>query len=650
MRYRPDVEGLRAVAVGLVVAAHADVPGFSSGFIGVDVFFVISEYLVTGLLLQTWKVSGHIDLATFYARRFRRLLPALLAMLLGTGLLCWWVLPPYAQMLEAVAGASAALWLANFHFVSAGVNYFGADAEPSVFLHTWSLGVEEQFYLVWPLLLTLVLWGTLPQRRWTRRVLLSLALIAGLGLVATVLVTYLNARLSFYMMPSRAWQFAVGGMSYLLGNGNGLLDGARTSFRAWAIRLGAGLLLVSVWILDKNRPYPSFWALLPTLGTALLLWGGEHACTEGQGVKRVLRHRAMLAVGRVSYGWYLWHWPLLTLAPLVLPFHGALGKTAAVAISLGLAVLSYLWIERPLRRRNFMLRWPRAMNVVAMTLMCIAATSMFLWGEHAAKRSATVESPYRTKFPGLYAQGCDDWYHSDTLQPCIYGNPHAKQTAYLLGDSIGVQWFPAMQRIFADPEWRLVVLTKSSCPMAESSFYYPRLGRTFDECDVWRRRALKQVVHDRPDVVILGSSHNAPLQQEGWIDGTRNLLRQVAPAAKHVFVLQSTPVLPFNGAICAGGKSQSMRRFDEARHCVASITDERREKVAAWILQAASAYPNVQVLDMGDAVCPQGLCRSVMGGRLVYRDQQHLDGAFVDTLTERLQADLAPALAPKREQ
>lgn len=638
MNYRGDIEGLRAVAIGLLLAAHTEVPGFSAGFVGVDIFFVISGYLVTAVLFEQRQSTGRIRLADFYARRFGRLLPALLTMLMGTAFLCWWALPPFAQMTQAISGAAAALWLSNFHFAHSEVDYFGPGAEPSVFLHTWSLGVEEQFYLLWPLVLTLVLWKQNPAASGSRRLLMGLSILAVVSFTVAVAATAADARSAYYMMPTRAWQFALGGLACLLASGG---KGVATLPQRWAASAGAALLVLSMLVIDTSRPYPGAWALLPTAGAALLLWSGAQGAPDN-GLQRVLQHGALQAIGRVSYGWYLWHWPLLMLAPLLLPVHGAGGHAWAIGTSFALAAFSYRWIERPARQwaASASMRQPRWVIGGAVLLMALAAVALFAWGEWASDRASGSDSPYRVKFPAFYAQACDSWYHSDTLHPCVFGNLDAKRTAYLVGDSIGVQWFPALEKILAAPDWRFVVLTKSSCPLVARSFYYPRLGRTFHECDVWRERALTRIAQDNPDLVLFGSTHNAPLDREAWLDGSREVLDRLTAASRHVVVLQSTPTLPFNGLFCADGKRQSMRQFNEQRDCISSRRDSRQAAVASWIVQAAEHRPNVRVLDMGDAVCPNGICRSVIDGRLVFRDNQHLDARFVESLTDQFRSAL----------
>lgn len=647
MNFRPDIEGLRAVAIGLVVAAHAELSGFQAGFIGVDIFFVISGYLITGLLLQQWQATGHIDMANFYARRLIRLLPALLVMVVSVTALCLWMLPLYVQMSESLPAATAVLWVSNLHFAHAGIDYFGAGAEPSVFLHTWSLGVEEQFYLVWPLILLVLLHGAGPGKiAIPKRIPWLLAVLALIGLIGTALLTKFDAKLAFYMMPARAWQFALGGLVFTLSGWENKFD-ANIPWKSIASWTGASILFLSMSVVNDAVVYPGLWAALPSSAAALLLWGGAGTHGHEGWIQYVLRHPVSQFIGKVSYGWYLWHWPLLILAPIIFPVSIQAGRIVAVTASLVMATVSHLALEQPIRRsRIFQGKSLIVIGASMVITLGLAASllSLDLYSESVPEKS---EPPYKIEFPVIYKQDCDDWHHSDALKSCIFGNPDAPRTAYLVGDSIGVQWFPAINKIFNAPAWRLIVYTKSSCPIAEHSFHYSRLGREYRECDVWRQRVLDRIAQDKPDLVIFGSSHQSQLGQTGWTEGTRKVLAGITPATNHIVILQSTPLLPFNGAICANSK---WRRFDESRNCSYPSSDNERESVAAWIAEAALPYSNAHVIDMTDLICPQGICHSVMNGQLVFRDQQHLDGAFVIYLSPLLHGKLNaafPGLAPE---
>lgn len=635
--YRPDIEGLRALAVCLVVACHAGVPGLAGGFIGVDVFFVLSGFLITRLLVAEHRRSGGIDWARFYARRFRRLLPALLLMLAVTALAALLLLPPHLQGDHAVAAASAALWLSNLHFLTAAVDYFGQAAAGNPFLHTWSLGVEEQFYLVWPLVVA----GLMAAGR--GRPAAGFALLLALSLSACLLILPANPAAAFYLMPTRAWQFAAGALV--------CLAVARPGDGRWAGAAGVaglGLILVGVVVLDEHQPYPGLAALLPTLGTALVLWAGNVA-PHGV-VSRLLAIPPAQGLGRLSYGWYLWHWPVLVIGGSFLGAGRLLPNLALVLFALVLAAGSHRLVEAPLRRQDWFLRPPQRGLLAAAVAMTVAVTLSLHWqgqavglahGRHDAGRAvAVVEAPV------IYAMGCDDWFHNDRLKTCEFGSVSAPRTAVVLGDSIGLQWFPALAEVLTAPDWRLVVLTKSACPIADVELFYPRIGRNYSECTRWRAAALDWIAAQRPDLLVIGSSHTYAMDEKAWQAATARVLDRVVPAVGQVRLLRATPRLPFDPRGCIARQGLLLEWLATGRDCTAPPLDEAENARVHEALRAASAtYPTVTVVDLNAEVCPGGLCRALQDGYLAFRDEQHLNGSFARRLAPALAAALDIGLA-----
>lgn len=263
--YRSDIEGLRALAVLLVVGVHAGVPWLSGGFVGVDIFFVLSGFLITGLIVQEVTRTGQLRFIDFYLRRFRRLLPALILMLLGSGLLASVLLAPGQQMQQAIAGATASAWLSNIHFAFQKLDYFAAGNESNIYLHTWSLGVEEQFYLIWPALVYVLL-RYKDHASGVSHLRLGMIAVGVISLFASIFATYRFPQFAFYMMPLRAWQFALGALVWLefRERPGGLLawmqgSRMRSATAGW---LGLALLLGTGLLSGSNQPYPGFLALI----------------------------------------------------------------------------------------------------------------------------------------------------------------------------------------------------------------------------------------------------------------------------------------------------------------------------------------------------------------------------------------------------
>lgn len=644
LAFRPDIEGLRAVAILLVVAGHAGVPALSGGFIGVDIFFVLSGYLITGLLVQEQQASGRIAFAHFYARRLRRLLPALMLMIAcscGLGAL---LLPVTEQPHQAIAGAAAAAWVSNIHFAVAKLDYFSPGAEENLFLHTWSLGVEEQFYLAWPLLLAAVLGRTSN----VRRLMIAMVLVLIVSFLLSIALTPRAAPFAFYMMPARAWQFSLGALTFLK---YGILPGTNgtngsSGGEAWPALAGwAGLLaiFISALMLDGRQPYPGLWALLPSGGTALVLVAGA---TEGSaGVQRLLSLAPMQVIGRISYAWYLWHWPVLLLSATLVGMHTMPARIASVSLSLALAALSYRFVEYPLRHSARLISRPRLALFVAAVLIVMINSIAIRWSNNASDEAATSGgTPWaraRTDGPLIYSMPCDSWYHSKDVNLCVFGPSEAEHAAIVMGDSMGLQWFPALAKIFDRPGWQLIVLTKSACPMVDLPYFYPKIGREYVECEIWRRNALLEIARRKPDILILGSSYTYGFSEHDWTEGTIRVLQQVSHVSGSVAILRSTPVLPFNAPSCASPRSRLHTALASSDRCRAAADSTEGDMVLHALQSAAARFGNVRVLDMNDAVCPAGVCHAEQGGMIAFRDSQHMTATYVASLANVLAARMA---------
>src|SRR6478672_5716482 len=332
---------------------HAAVPGIGGGYVGVDVFFVISGFLITGLLWREVSTTGTVRLRGFYGARARRLLPASAAVGVITMIASAILLPPLQARPAIGDGIASALYVSNYQFVLRGVDYFANRVSPSPFLHYWSLGVEEQFYLVWAPMILGTAWLIRRVRRRTsgeatssqRPYLVVLALVAAVSFTLSFLATYVVPAAAFYSLPTRAWQLAIGGLIALTAGQWRRLAALPAAIMGWA---GLALILVACTWLSPTTLYPGTAALLPTLGAALVIGAGCAAPSQGCGW--LLGQSPMRAIGRISYSWYLWHWPVLILAPFVLGHPlGLPARVAAALLSAGLAWLTLRYLENPLR-------------------------------------------------------------------------------------------------------------------------------------------------------------------------------------------------------------------------------------------------------------------------------------------------------------
>ena len=414
--FRPELEGLRAVAVGLVLLYHAGVPGIGGGFVGVDVFFVLSGFLITGLIVRELDATGRIDLPSFYARRARRLLPAAAAAIAGTIILSAILLPPLRMPDVAGDAAAASLYVSNIRFAAQATDYLASDLAPSPLLHFWSLGVEEQFYLFWPALLLVAATvgrrvrlgggrGAVPPMRGVaarsvagvdaariagvdaarvagvdaavtrRRLALVIGVVVAASFAASLVLTSASEPWAFFSLPTRAWELGLGALVALAAARLALLPG-------WlgGVLVGAGLGLVAFAgvVISQTTPFPGTAALLPTIGAGLVIAGG--AAGAATAPARLLARPAMRFLGRISYSLYLWHWPILVLPAAAiegeLPLVVRLGLAA---ISIGVAAASQRWIEDPIRHGRFVgLRVRRTLAVAGATSVAVALLSVGL--------------------------------------------------------------------------------------------------------------------------------------------------------------------------------------------------------------------------------------------------------------------------------
>ncbi len=657
LAFRPDLQGLRAIAILAVVVSHAGATLFSGGFVGVDIFFVLSGYLITGLLLCEHRQNGRIVLIRFYARRLKRLLPALVVMLIGTSIATVWLLSTSEAHAYLASAPFAAAWTSNIYLAFTRFGYFDELGTRDIFLHTWSLGVEEQFYLVWPLILLAFLFA---QKRFPERPngwIAILGIVFASSLAVSLYWTYTAPHAAFYLMPSRVWQFTLGALVYLLveespSREKGAGAKSHTIFGGVSSRivLSVGLLLVTASVigLHPELAYPGFWALAPSLGAALVIIAGHALPAERHGP---LAHPALVWLGDRSYSWYLWHWPVLVLG-FSLGFEGRPLPTAGlVLLSLLAAILSYRFVELPFWKGRFRQAQPRRillLSVLAMTLTIAGSFHQLRLLPHSHPATRAVNQ-WRMDLPIIYKLGCDAWYQHARVEPCIFGRNDAAKTVVLLGDSIGAQWFSMVPAIFSGPEWRTIVLTKSSCAMVDEDYFYSRIKQTYQVCADWREGVLEMLDENKPDVIIMGNSVRYKFSSAQWVEGSQRIFERISKAAKHVLVIPGTPSLGFDGPGCLA-RHLSPEGHIDTDACIATARMQRAKTVIRYLEDAAQPFPNLHILDLNDLVCPGGVCDAAGPKTLaVFRDSKHLTDSFVkdqipiaEERIRRILADHAP--------
>ena len=656
--FRPDIEGIRGAAILLVVAFHAGVSWMSGGYVGVDVFFVLSGYLITGLLEREVAATGGVDLSEFYARRAKRLLPALLVVLLATLALTFWIYAPIDQQPIASDARGVALYSGNVLFARAAVDYHSAGGNP--FLHTWSLAVEEQFYIVWPLLFVLTarfVEGPRANIGLTKRLAVGVALTGAVSFLVSLWITTAAQPWAFFGMPTRIWEFALGGLVALA-----MPRHSKISARTGSLLQVTGLASIAIAALYYHQatPYPGFAALAPVLGTVALLVGGS-AAPSGL-VTRALSTPPLRWLGRVSYSWYLWHWPLVGIGAVVDWKIGVAGRLAWSAGALVLATLTYYFVEEPARKSKWFIDRPDWINFSALGASVAAALIAYSAMLVAQRR---VASPTQRVFAAAREDGMrhDCWGSplDNATAPCVFGDPNGRSTIVLMGDSHAEHWLPAVDRIGKRRGWKVVVMVKPACPVADvPELVNGRLKRQYTECTEWRRAMLRRIVALRPQAVILSSyDHYMPASGErsesqvtptAWRDGLRRTYRVLSGAGINTVVMRDVPRPGFDVPACLS------RRAAESPFRIRECEYARDEALSAPAIAAQTAAARglrrIAFVDMTDRLCSRSTCPVTRGGVIVYRDDDHLTASFsraqAPTLDERIRLAIKRLGGPLR--
>jgi peptidoglycan/LPS O-acetylase OafA/YrhL len=649
--FRPDLEGLRGVAILLVVLFHAGVPGLAGGFVGVDVFFVLSGFFITGLLARDLAETGQVRVREFYGQRALRLLPVLLVVLLATLALVMTLYAPIDRAAVATTARSVALSTSNLEFARSAVNYFGSRDNP--LLHTWSLAVEEQFYLVWPLLLALfaLLVGRrgLPVAgdpatssppdgllRW----------IVGVGIVsfgASIWVTQLSQPWAFFGLGTRLWEFALGGALAL-----GLRTRPEEVQPRATLLSGVGLLLIALAVrsYDRTTPYPGAAALLPAAGTALLLVGGGGAAQGAVG--RALSASWLRGLGRLSYAWYLWHWPLVGLGEVLAPEIGVPGRLAWSALALALAWLTYRLVEQPARdgRLSRLPAFQRSAIALGATLGVVLIA---LGARRAAERRAA--QPDQRAFAAAREDRMEhDCWARGARAPrasCAFGDTTSSTVVALFGDSHAEHWLAGLDRVGRERGWKIVAMVRGGCPVADLGLDATlRGGRRDRECARHREATLRRIVAMRPAAAILSSwDHYVPVDGEpsdawqvspdAWQRGLRRSYARLSAAGIPVATIRGTPRTWFDVPACLSRRAADLPLAGDC-------TYERRRAlspVAAEAQMRAARGLRVRIVDLNDRICATPRCAVQRDGLILFTDDNHLTASFTRSL--------APVLGPR---
>ena len=609
--FRPDIEGLRAIAIVAVILYHADVPGFGSGYIGVDAFFVISGFLITGILVREADRTQHIDLLRFWGRRAARLLPNAILTLTATivGIMT------LASVLTREAGAgdvaATLLYYANFHFSARTLDYFDQGVQSSPVLHFWSLSVEEQFYLFWPVCIVPGLWMFKRLNRPVTLVFLGVLALGSFG--AMIYWSRIEPSRAFFDTESRVWQLAFGAMLAV-----------RLPPTRWAAAIGwVGLvgLLLSIGLLDLLPLNPRVASVIPTLAAAAALYGGSGSPTYG--ANPVLGNAVMQWIGRRSYSLYLWHWPLLVFAA---PF---VGRGFTIALVVLIASLAFAWVEQPIRvAAPARLSPPKLVGLAIASSCGAAALAIVLPSLDPAYSSARGEflkrlTVARSDHPRMIGPLCQSVEDADSGR-CAFGKPGGAKRVVLYGDSHAEHLFDGLNAAAATAGWELRIFVRGGCSPIEFE--------TNDAaCTRFHHDVFEAIPAYKPDLIVLASWNGGSVhlheratgkaidKQQSvvlWKAGYKRSLERLVGIVPRVIIVRDTPTnTKAMGTECLETRAPSS--------CVTSRVDAFPDGTPD--ADVAATMPGIGVLDLTDRFCDSRSCPAMKDGVIVYRaDNNHI--------------------------
>ena len=593
-RFRPDVEGLRAVAVLAVVFYHAAVPGVTGGFIGVDVFFVISGFVITGLLLRERSGTGHTSILNFYARRVRRIMPAATLVILVVVAASYLVLGYVSGNSVADDGRWAAVFLSNFHFEAVGTNYFTAKLPPSPLQNFWSLSVEEQFYVVYPTLF-LVLARLKGRLSLQAKLAIALVVVIVASYWLSVVQTASQPTTAYFSPFTRAWELALGA---LVAVGTPWLKRIPVQGAALLTWAGLAAIAVAAFTFTAQTPYPGSLVAIPVLGAALVIAGGVVA--PRLGAEQLLGLAPFQWFGKRSYSLYLWHWPILIIAA------EQAGKSSLplwenvilVLLAIVVSMASYRFVENPVRHWNLPSRTTvfAGIAVVAATVAILslvigiestptsssavpaAPDVQAVLREVAAAKSITTVPADIQPSP---SEAAADWggHANDRCTPtpsqssepiCVLGDRRATRSMVVLGDSHALMWLEALDSIAQQAHWKLIDLGKPSCPAEIVTPINPPgigpVGGPYTVCDQWHQWAIRWINRTQPNLlVITQESDTYFFHATQWRDGMLALLKDIkSPKTKKV-ILGNVPLLPKTGPACLAAHTHDVQACSAPR-------------------------------------------------------------------------------------
>ncbi len=658
--FRPDIQGLRAVAVLIVALNHAGIGVLGGGYVGVDVFFVISGYLITGWLLRRAEKTGRIPFGDFYAARARRILPAASLTLVATVLAAWYFLNVVRALSAFHDAVWAAVFAANVHFAQVGTNYFAQDNPPSALQHFWSLAVEEQFYVVWPACLAVALAVLGARRRLDdpvvrRRLAAFVAVVVVASLAYSVRATAADPTAAYFSAFARGWELGVGALLAVCAADVERIPAGVRAALSWMGLAGIGVAAVAF---SASTPFPGDAALLPVLASALVIAGGLGA--DPRGAVRVLGLRPMRVTGDISYAFYLWHWPFLIIAAEHAAHPLSLAENLTLlAAAYATSMITFSLYEYPIRHstrlrrpRAALVLWPATVGAVVLAAVwgidsAQSATTAYVAPVKPARKALPlfVSDVQRSVSPARQAQAIP----SNLIPPpaelpktgpsgcvtrtglgrhCVLGDANARRTLIVFGDSHAAAWLPALGYAAASLRYRLIPVVKASCTLGVAS--------APGHCREWYDEALARMRSLHPRAIIVGQYFDPRIPESSMYAGTRAELRDFAKIAPEVVLMEDPPTHDVNPIDCllAGGATFGSCTFPYTDGLGRVHSNMRRLASAT----GADFLPTLRWF------CAHRVCPIVVRRYIVYWDTNHMTKTYARHIAVPVTAALRPLL------
>ena len=605
-----QIQGLRALAAILVTVFHARLlPG---GFIGVDIFYVISGYLITGLILREIEKTGTLDLRSFYQRRIKRLLPTSVFVLFVTAIFAWILFPPITRDALGRDLFAAATYISNYLFAWWQNDYQNLNATPSPFIHYWSLAVEEQFYLIWPIFILFL-------ARYGKKVILGGIAITTLGsLLFSIYLTQVAPIWAFYSLPTRAWELGFGALLLFIPETK-----KKIRILPW---LGSFGITFASLNFNENTAFPGKNALIPVIATVVLIASIKYWPPLFNDLSN---SRVSQWLGAISYPLYLWHWPALVLPS------SALGRPLrfyerflCILLTIILALFTSKYVEEPLRHKNLSPRTiykgaivTTASSLAVGTLIAFSTSSIITTKGDISYQFDLVKVMEK---PAVYGDDCHVNYGETKSGFCTYGDKNSSETIVLYGDSHAAQWFPTLEKLAKQRGFKLISLTKSACPAVDAN--RPDQG-AFKQvhCTKWRQNSIERIAKIKPMAVITSSFQYFTPANEGvsratwWRDGQRKLLSDLTGSTDHLIYISDTP-----------------RPLRDIPNCLAS----RNSRVCDSTQKTrVSIIFGFEVVNPTPWLC-SSFCPAIIDGTVAYRDASHISVEMALKLLPKLEEAL----------